>query len=147
MVADEIRKLAEGSTESTAVIDTMLDELMHSTEQADSKSASVRDAVERQTASVSATMEKYTTIAETIRAINHEIQGLEAVSQEMDRYRGQVTDVVNTLSAVAEENAASTQQAAAVAEQVLTTADAIRRSAPRLTGWSLPSRRWLQILN
>jgi len=126
VVADEIRKLAEGSTESTAVIDTMLDELMHSTEQADSKSASVRDAVERQTASVSATMEKYTTIAETIRAINHEIQGLEAVSQEMDRYRGQVTDVVNTLSAVAEENAASTQQAAEVAEQVLTTADAIR---------------------
>lgn len=126
VVADEIRKLAEGSTQSTAVIDKMLEELMQSTGQADTQSVAVREAVELQAASVDETMTKYASIADTIREINREIQGLETVSGELNRYRTQVTDVVNTLSAVAQENAASTEQTAAVSEQVLGTADAIR---------------------
>ncbi len=120
VVADEIRKLAESSTQSTAVIDNMLEELKKSTDRANTESDSVREAVVLQAASVKETQEKYSTIMETIHSINKEIEDLDQVSREMDRYRAAVMDLVNGLSAVSQENAASTEEAAAASDQVFT---------------------------
>lgn len=125
VVADEIRKLAESSTQSTAVIDNMLEELKKSTDRANTESNSVREAVVLQAASVKETQDKYSTIMETIRSINKEIEDLDQVSREMDRYRAAVMDLVNGLSAVSEENAASTEEASAVSDQVFTSMDNI----------------------
>lgn len=119
VVADEIRKLAEGSTRSTTVIDQMLEDLKHNTAQANSQSASVRNAVILQVESVKETREKYTTIMETIQSINQGIHDLDVVGREMDRNRRQVMDLISNLSAVSEENAASAEETAAVTDEVL----------------------------
>ncbi len=118
VVADEIRKLAEQSTESTSVIDSMLIELKSNVNKANEQSMTVREAVKNQINSVHLTMEKYTTIADTIKVINEEIEILETVSVEMENKRSNVMDLVENLSAIAEENAASTEESSAAVEQI-----------------------------
>lgn len=121
VVADEIRKLAEQSTESTNVIDTMLAELKENIRKANDQSTNVRSAVGIQFESVRLTKSKYEEIVGTIQSINVEIKTLEDVSKEMEERRSKVMEVVEALSSVAEENAASTQETSAVTEEVVAT--------------------------
>jgi methyl-accepting chemotaxis protein len=119
VVAEEIRNLAEQSTKSTNAIDMMLADLKNNVLNANSQSKTVKDAVKLQFESVNETKEKYLAIMDTIDTINGEIDALNTVSQEMERSRGQIVDIVHTLSAIAEENAASTQETSAASEEVL----------------------------
>lgn len=118
VVAEEIRKLAEQSTKSTDVIDKMLQELKDNVDEANKESELVKVAVEEQVQSVDETKEKYEVIVETIGSINDEIGILEDVSSQMESKRVSVMEVVDALSAIAEENAASTEETSAVTEQV-----------------------------
>lgn len=119
VVADEIRVLAEKSAEATRNIDAMLTELRSSILEADQKSGIVRDAVEVQTRKVLDTKEKYYAIVSSIDAINHEVSELDAISREVEKSRAIVMDYATNLSAIAEENAASTQEASATSEEIL----------------------------
>lgn len=134
VVADEIRKLAEQSTESTNTIDQMLEELKDNIKKANEQSYDVRTAVQTQFDSVTQTKEKYQEIVGTIQSINSEISTLESVSQEMEARRSSVSDVVEALSAVAEENAASTEETSAVTEQVTATMAGMNKVAEEVDG-------------
>ncbi len=119
VVAEEIRNLAEQSTKSTKVIDQMIEDLKVNVYSANSQSKTVKDAVKLQVESVNETKEKYLLIMDTIETINGEIDALDVVSKEMERSRSQIVDIVHTLSAIAQENAASTQETSAATEEVL----------------------------
>ena len=119
VVAEEIRNLAEQSTKSTNAIDQMLEDLKKNVFGANSQSKIVKDAVKLQVESVNETKEKYLGIMNTIETINGEIDALDTVSQEMERSRSKIVDIVHTLSAIAEENAACTQETSAASEEVL----------------------------
>lgn len=118
VVADEIRKLAEQSTKSTNVIDSMLEEFTNNISKANQQSVIVKDAVALQSSSVEETKSRYLTIVDTLKSINDEIKTLDFVSKEMERSRSNVMEIVEMLSSVAEENAASTEETAAVTEEV-----------------------------
>ena len=51
--------------------------------------------------------------------INKEINTLNLVSEEIEKSKNKVLDVITSLSAIAEENAASTEQTAATTQEVL----------------------------
>ena len=121
VVAEEIRHLAEQSTSSTNIIDLMLEDLKNNVLSVHSQSKTVKDAVKIQVESVNQTKEKYLVIMDNIKTTNKEIETLDAVSQEMERSRSQIVDIVYTLSAIAEENAASTQETSAATQEVLAT--------------------------
>lgn len=121
VVAEEIRKLAEQSSNSTEMIDQMLDDLRINVVNANSKSDSVKEAVRVQVNKVNDTREKYLIIVKTIDSINEEVNSLNMVSQEIERSRTQVADIITSLSAIAEENAASTQETSATTEEVFAT--------------------------
>lgn len=121
VVADEIRKLAEESTKSTSVIDKMLLELTENIGSANEQSEMVKQAVKKQSESVTLTKDKYMVIVEVIKAINDEIKALESISLEMEQKRANVVAVIEGLSAIAEENAASTEEASAATEEITAT--------------------------
>ena len=121
VVADEIRKLAEQSANSTAVIDSMLSELKMNVEKANEKSEEVRDAVARQAESVADTESKYFAIVEAVKNIDTEINTINKLTDEIERSRSAVVDSTSNLAAIAEENAASTQETSATSEEVLAT--------------------------
>ena len=121
VVADEIRKLAEQSTSSTSQIDHMLKELKENIQSANIISDLVKDAVKLQAESVDETKNKYLIIVDIIEIINKEIIALSNVSKELEKSRSEVVGVVSSLTAIAEENAASTEQTSATTEEVLAT--------------------------
>lgn len=119
VVADEIRKLAEQTNQSTKDIDGMLEELQNRSQLAIRTSGEVKLAVEDQVVTVKATEVKYNEITEGIRTSMEGIEKILNISEEMENSRVKVNEVVEGLAAIAEENAASTQETSASAEEML----------------------------
>jgi methyl-accepting chemotaxis protein len=119
VVAEEIRKLSEQSTASTKVIDTMLKELTNNITNINTQSNVVKEAVLIQATSVNETKDKYLAIVDTVDNISKEIKALDFVSKEMEQSRSHVMDVVTNLSAIAQENAACSEETSATTEEVL----------------------------
>ncbi|MBN2221287.1 MAG: methyl-accepting chemotaxis protein [Vallitaleaceae bacterium] len=126
VVADEIRKLAEQSTESTRTIDTMLDELGRNIEAASGRSIETREVFKDQVVSVELTKTKYDEIAMKIREINGVIEELGGSSSKMEESRMDVLEVVESLSSIATENAASAEESSAATEEILATVDQMK---------------------
>ncbi len=118
VVADEIRKLAEQTSNSTNVIDNMLANLMLNVNQIKTGSDEVRKTVQLQEQSVVDTTTQYQTIADSIGKITRVVDRIKSLSDEMENRRRGVVEVNSNLSAIAEENAASTEEASAITEQV-----------------------------
>ena len=121
MVADEIRQLAEQSAKSTDSIHSILNVLQEQISKANAQSNQVQEAVKTQAESVRETEERYRVIVKTLGEMNGEIRNLDYVSQEMENSRNAVLDIITSLSAVAQENAASTEETSATTEEVLAT--------------------------
>jgi methyl-accepting chemotaxis protein len=119
VVAEEIRKLAEQSSDSTSSIHSILEVLQDNITSANTQSSQVREAVDLQVRSVNETKERYVSIVSTLETVNQEIDMLDSVSQEMNQSRLKVVDIISSLSAIAQENAASTEETSATTEEVL----------------------------
>ena len=133
VVADEIRKLAEQSTRSTQSIDNMLNQLKQNIETASQKSNETVVVFEEQVSSVNETNDRYKTIAERIQEINTTIEKLSYSSHEMEESRLSVVSTVESLSALANENAASSEETLAATEEILATVDNIKEISRQVT--------------
>lgn len=118
VVADEIRQLAEQSAGSVDTINSMLDELKNSTAMTEAQSKVVKECVAKQSESADNTKEKFTDIVDSIKKVNEQIEVLAGVNKGLEKEFTDVSDIVSSLSATAEENAASSQEIAATTEQV-----------------------------
>lgn len=119
VVAEEIRKLSEESKKSTDYISSILDDLQKNVLQANDQSSKIRESIETQSKSVALTKEKYSSIDFSIRQINEEIEHLNLLSNELEGSKSNIFDTANSLSSIAQENAASTQEASAFSEEIL----------------------------
>lgn len=118
VVAEEIRKLADKSSDSVKFINEMLAELQVNSSRAEKESRFVRDAVENQANKVNDTKEKYEIIVEAIETINNEIDNIDNISKTMDNNCKTVVGIVSNLSASAEENAATVEETATTSENI-----------------------------
>lgn len=113
VVAAQIQKLAEQSNESAKEIENIISNLMTDSE----KAVGTMDNVKTIMLEQSEKMEKTNQIfADVLKGILQSKEGIEAIAQNtrvMDISREGIIEVVQNLSAVAEENAASTEQTSA----------------------------------
>ncbi|MFA9462745.1 MAG: methyl-accepting chemotaxis protein [Velocimicrobium sp.] len=137
VVADEIRKLAEQSTESTSSINSILDVLQKQIANANLQSNHVKEAVEVQNQSVNETKERYITIVNTLDQVGEEIEMLDDLSQNMELSRQTVLTIITSLSAIAEENAASTEETSATTEEILASMITINESVGEIDNLSI----------
>jgi len=137
VVADEIRKLAEKSRESTLEIDGMLKMLKMNSQNAGVMSEKVKKAVGTQADSVKDTNDKYIEIKDNIKASINGIKNITNLSHTMESKRLLVMDIVEDLSAIAEENAASMQQASAASEKMLGTMEDNKKAINKLNHLSI----------
>lgn len=117
VVADEIRKLAEQSTQSTKEIDDVVNELITNATRAVEKMNEVKIILQNQVASVSETEHKYNEISNAIGVAEKAIAQMNESAEEMELMKGNILDVVQSMSAIAEENAASTEEASASTQE------------------------------
>lgn len=117
VVADEIRKLAEQSTGFTEEIKTVISELKDKSEKAVDIMENSKSLVQSQTEGVYDTEKKFQGISGAIEKTREIIMKLESSTKMLEDKKSEIIDIVQNLSAIAEENAASTQEAAATIEE------------------------------
>ncbi len=117
VVANQIQKLAEQSNESASKIASIITELLADSEKSVQTMDEVRQIMEEQNEDVKKTQEAF----EDVRSgIDQTTSGMGTISQKtesLDSARVSVVDIVQNLTAIAEENAASTQQTSANANE------------------------------
>jgi len=132
VVAAQIQKLAEQSNESARQIEEITDSLIRDSEVAVATMDAVRDIIAEQSANVEKTG---TGFADVKTGIDSSIESVEMISSSMeklDEARIRVVDVVQNLTAIAEENAASTEETSASVTEVTATIENMAEQAAGL---------------
>lgn len=133
VVADEIRKLAEQSNRFTKEIKDIIDELKARSQSAVETTMKVKDIVKEQNSSVSLTEDKFDLIAVAIEQTESISQKLVDSSELLSVNKEMIYNLMANLSAIAEENAAGSQQASASIEEQTATVEEIAKSSESLS--------------
>ncbi|WDV45584.1 methyl-accepting chemotaxis protein [Clostridiaceae bacterium M8S5] len=133
VVAEEVRKLAEQSTKSTKEIDIIVNELIANSDSAVEKMKEVEVIVGKQVESVVDVEHSYEGIARAMNKSKEAIRNMDASVQDMEAMKANILDIIQALSAIAEENAASTQEASASTEQQLASIQQVASASESLS--------------
>lgn len=113
VVADEIRKLAEQSNAFTNDIKQVIIELKDKSQVAVETMQTVKSIVNEQSVSVENTEARFNSIAEAIDAMRDVLTKLNTSTSQMNENKNKIIEATHNLSAISEENAASTEQSSA----------------------------------
>lgn len=133
VVAEEIRKLAEQSKKTTSIIDEMVNHLKEDSEMAVLKMNQMNSIVQEEQISVNKSRETFEQIAHSIKRSEHLVDLIKETSIHMEENKQVVLGNIDTLSAVAEENAASTEEASAAIEEQTASAEQIAEASEDLS--------------
>ncbi|MDD6380362.1 MAG: methyl-accepting chemotaxis protein [Lachnospiraceae bacterium] len=129
VVASQIQQLADQSSDSAKQIEQIVDELIKDSDQAVATMDTVKEIIEQQSDNVDRTK---TAFEEVSTGIDDSISAVSAISskmKQMDEARKNVVETVSNLSAIAQENAASTEESSASVSSITTIADEIEESS------------------
>ena len=132
VVADEIRKLAEQSSESTMDIDQVVSELQENSGNAVETIERVSSISVEQSNSVVNSKEKFILIAESTTNTRNAIGKLNTSGQRMDSMKDEILDTLQNLAAIAEENSASTEEVSASMEEQASSMEEISNASEGL---------------
>lgn len=118
VVASEIQQLAEQSNESSSRIEEIIDALLKESETTVHVMEDVKVIVEQQQRKLDDTKAKFEDVEHGINVCREETEGIQGQTILCDESRGKVVDVIQGLSAISEENAASTQETNASMEEL-----------------------------
>lgn len=133
VVAEEIRKLAEQSSLSTKIINDIVSELQSNTNNAVTTIDRVASISIEQAGSVDNSNKKYETIATAMDSSMEAIYQLSDAGEEVDLMRKSIIEVLENLSAIAEENAAATQEASASTEEQTASVEEIAQASDNMS--------------
>lgn len=117
VVADEIRKLAVQSNESTNLIDKMVTELQNNSNSSVEIMENMTSILEEQSQSIENNKEKYSLISKATDDAQIEVEKLNESGNMMGMKKDEIMTSLESLSAIAEENSASTEQVSASMEE------------------------------
>ncbi|WFD10730.1 methyl-accepting chemotaxis protein [Tepidibacter hydrothermalis] len=132
VVAEEIRKLAEQSTNSTKIIDDMVGNLQQNATKAVKSMEDVEKILKEQVENVNLTESKYKEIAEAMKKSRESVETINKSGKQMEQKKNEALYTVQTLSAVAEENAAGTEQASSSIQEQATSIEEITNASTSL---------------
>ncbi|MGN0291133.1 MAG: methyl-accepting chemotaxis protein [Lachnospiraceae bacterium] len=113
VVASEIQQLAEQSNDSAEKIKEIIRELLSESEQTVNVMKEVEVIIAEQQEKLEETKEKFLYVTKGVDASREETSMIQNHTEVCDSSRVKVIDVIQNLSAISEENAASTQQTTA----------------------------------
>lgn len=117
VVANQIRELAEQSARSTTMIDNIVRELQRNSQDSVQTMEKVFAITNEQTNSVQNNKEKFITINKAIDYMANALSELNISEEQMDEMKDEILYTMESLTAIAEQNAASTQEASASMEE------------------------------
>lgn len=112
VVASEIQKLAEQTNSSAGIINDIIASLSKESRETVKSINEVTAMIEEQKAKVAETKTKIVSVSDGITSTENEMQGVLQQTATCNKASEHIVDLMNSLSAIAEENAASTEQTA-----------------------------------
>ena len=113
VVASQIQKLAEQSNQSAQQIEAIISNLIEDSDKSVATMDIVKDIMDRQSENMVRTDNRFSEVLKGIEASIEAISRITEKTEDMDGSRSSVVDTVQNLTAIAEENAASTQETSA----------------------------------
>jgi len=132
VVADEIGKLAEQSSATTKSIDEIIAALKEDADSTVEAMKQSRIINQEQNTIVQQTEDKYRQISDAMQVASAAVNEINDASLLMQEKKNQVSDIIQALSSVAQENAASTEQASAAIEEQSASIEEISASSESL---------------
>ncbi|WP_069999239.1 methyl-accepting chemotaxis protein [Cellulosilyticum sp. I15G10I2] len=117
VVAEEIKKLAEQSTDSVKEIDEVIVSLQTNSTSAVVTMENVAAILDEQVQYVDNSSDKYEGIANTVEEIKTVVDKSSTSVKHMEQKKNQFVSIIENLAAISEENAAGTQEASASVEE------------------------------
>lgn len=133
VVADEIKKLAYHSASSTDSINGIVNDLKMIVAKAVESIERVNKISNIQVDSVVQTKDKYSEILEAMKKAGITVIQFNESEEEMLNAKNDIMDMLQTLSAIAEENAANTEEASSAMIEQSSSMEEIARSSERLS--------------
>lgn len=121
VVADEIRKLAEQSKDSTEEIKQIVAEITGNSAHVESQLEESGVIQDDQQKAIRETQKLFEDIEESVRELMQAVEEIEQLNREMSTARDNVVNRMEDIASVSETSAAATQQVNASAEQVNST--------------------------
>lgn len=119
VVAEEVRKLAEESSNATQSISSIIGEIQNQVEKAVNEAKSVGTLVKEQGQSMVESISAFKEIENGAKQIDNSIQNMSATFQEVLASSDEISRAVENISAVTEESAASAEEATAMTQNQL----------------------------
>lgn len=140
VVADEVRKLAEGSAQAAGEIGRIVQEIQQGAKEAVAYMEAAQATNQVQKEAVVETDHIFRRISQGIKEVAQSIHGIAAAEQQIVERTQRITEVINRISTVAEEDAAaaeevsaSSQQQAAAMEELTGLAETMAQMGENLT--------------
>ncbi len=141
VVASQISKLSEDSNQSAKTIEDIINQLSIDSEASVKIMAEVGTSIAQQQKKLEETKAKFADVSNGIETSIAATESIYTQTKECDEARIRVTDVIRNLSAVAEENAASTEQTNASMQELNATISLLADSAKDLKEISIELER------
>ena len=132
VVASQIQKLAEQSNDSAHQIEAVIDTLIADSQKAVETMGQVEAIMNKQNENVAQTEKQFNNVANGISTSVDSIRIIRDKSTKLDETRIAVVDIVQNLTAIAEENAASTEETSASVTEVTAIVSDISAKAQEL---------------
>lgn len=132
VVAAQIQKLADQSNQSASQIEEITDLLIRDSEEAVATMDEVREIIDAQSRNVEKTGSGFSDVKVGIDSSIESVELLTSSIDKLDDARVKVIDVVQNLTAIAEENAASSQETLASVTEVTATVENVSEQAASL---------------
>lgn len=118
VVAAQIQKLAEQSNDSARQIESIIVSLLADSDKSVVTMSEVREIMEHQSENVENTNVQVTQVLEEVENEIQAISGVAEKTEQINSSRNSIVDTVQNLSAIAEENAASSEETSASVAEV-----------------------------
>lgn len=133
VVANQIQKLAEQSNESSQKIAETITQLMQDSNKTVDVMQEVEQIINEESDKLIQTKTEFENVSRGIERSRAETEGIKGRTTSCDSSRKNVVDTVTNLSAISEENAASTQQTTASMQELNATINLLAEEAGDLT--------------
>lgn len=132
VVADQISKLADQSSESAHQIEEVVRTLLENSDKEVEIMSQVKEVIGQESSELERTQQIFASVYEGIGASIDAVRNIAEKAESLDTSRANVIDIVSTLSSIAEENAASTEQTSASTAELNSTIYGITSDMDRL---------------
>lgn len=117
-MANEIKHLSAQTNQSAVEIQKLLEQLAENSNQAVKLMQGAKSTISKQKEHISQTVEAFQTVQVGVADSVSGIRSISEKTDSLDTSRGKTIQMVENLTAIAEENAAGTQEASASVEEV-----------------------------